>query len=861
MNKDNLTTDAAELRRQAEELARSKEAEQQLDLETLTPDEARRTLHELLVHQIELEMQNAALRKAQVELDAERERYFNLYDLAPVGYCTISEQGLILKANLMVSSLLGVARGALINRPFSQFVFKDDQESYYLHRKRIFIVGESHKFELRLVKTDGTPFWARLEAVAGQDASGTPECRVVISDINELERAREAISIERVILRDILESTLAGYWDWNLRDNTEYLSPMFKRMFGYEDHELDNSPETWQKLAHPDDLPGVFERFRLHVESRGQVPFYNELRYQHRNGSWVWVICCGRVVEWAQDGLPLRMVGCHIDITERKQLARTLEDKVIFQRLIIAGAGGAIWDWDVQNKRVAFSAKWKRMRGYGDDEIDDREENWSSTIHPEDAPRVSASLDEHLCGRTPRYSAEYRVRRKDGRYIWISDHGMALRDESGQVVRMAGSEIDITERVMAQEALLLAKDQAEVANLAKSEFLANMSHEIRTPLNGMLGMLQVMQMGVSQQEQVEYTNLALASGTRLLNLLNDVLNFSRMEAGQQGILCQNSFSTHELFTSVEEVFRPTGERKGLCIDFDIDPDTPSCLVGDERRIRQVLFNLIGNAIKFTHEGSVKVSAWTRRAQLRPNITRLYIAVKDTGIGILQDKIPHIFNRFTQADASYTRPYEGAGLGLAIVKHLVDLMEGDITVETELGQGTTIYVHLPLHTDPDGPEIQLKDVCLAKPPPARPDRTVQVEALTETRPLRILVVEDELLGQKSISLILQNFGHSVDCVNNGCQAVDAVREKDFDCVFMDVQMPEMNGLVATQNIRALGGARGATYIIALTAYALPGDREKFLAAGMDAYLSKPVLVEEIEKALVQVVEKMTKRITQ
>jgi signal transduction histidine kinase/CheY-like chemotaxis protein/ABC-type amino acid transport substrate-binding protein len=430
---------------------------------------------------------------------------------------------------------------------------------------------------------------------------------------------------------------------------------------------------------------------------------------------------------------------------------------------------------------------------------------------------------------------EVEIRLVDGTTKWFSLN--ASVDESGTIVD--GFSRDITMRKQAEAELLQAKEQAESSDRAKSEFLANMSHEIRTPLNGVLGMLQLLQGQVNAQEHALYTGMAHEAGSRLLTLLNSILDFSRLEPGRES-LSLKPFAMRNLFKYVLSTYLVANRGKEPKITASVHESVPAKLLGDEARMQQVLLNLVGNAVKFTPKGSVHLEAWSQPAPGRAGKAWLYLTVSDTGIGIADDTIEHIFQRFTQADASYTRQYEGAGLGLALVKRIVELMDGSILVDSELGVGTTISLALLL----DLPEESSSGA---------PGRRASA---TPDQPLRILLAEDEPISQMSTALMLRRLGHTVQVADNGLQALELLSMNDYDCILMDVQMPEMDGMETTRLIRSLGdlGHKARVPIIALTAYAMPGDREKFLAAGMDEHVTKPVMQAKLESALRKALER-------
>ena len=397
-------------------------------------------------------------------------------------------------------------------------------------------------------------------------------------------------------------------------------------------------------------------------------------------------------------------------------------------------------------------------------------------------------------------------------------------DQAGTVLAIAR---DITGRKRHEAELIELRDRAESANQSKSAFLANMSHEIRTPLNGILGMLQLLQTSSLSDEQRTFVDTAVFSTNRLTRLLSDILDLSRIESNKLQIYLAD-FSVAELIGSVQDIFTIDVRRKNLILTVDIDPGVPARLTGDEHRLRQILFNLVGNAVKFTNQGSVRLEV--RPGQEPDQISFL---VADTGIGIDATQLQGIFDPFTQVGTSLTREHQGAGLGLAIVKRLVDLMRGEIHVSSQPGEGTNFEIRLSL---PEASERNL---------PHEP-----IAAHVEDAHLSVLLVEDDAVNQMAAGSLLEKMGCRVMAAGDGAEAVHLLRTRDVDVILMDIQMPVMDGLEATRIIRNSPelGPKSGVPIIALTAYAMAGDREKFLAAGIDDYLSKPVQLNTLRSVL-------------
>jgi len=422
----------------------------------------------------------------------------------------------------------------------------------------------------------------------------------------------------------------------------------------------------------------------------------------------------------------------------------------------------------------------------------------------------------------------------NGNLQYIQVHYVPILNENNLVLGCYLMGQDITDLKILENDIVHAKDVAETANRVKSEFLANMSHEIRTPLNGMVATLELLKTTMLNPDQDKLAETAITSCNRLAQLLSDILDISRIEAGKLRIQ-PTSMSFRDLFTQTRELFSPVAKEKGLDLYFHADPSLPERILGDDARLQQVLINMVGNALKFTHNGAVSVNAFLLPIK-RDNQYLVLFSVEDTGIGISDESIQALFKAFFQVSEGYTRNHQGAGLGLSICKRLIELMGGSICVVSELGVGSSFWFSLPFGSVDQSLSPNSKDGELSVP--------------FNLSSLSILLVDDDLVSAFAATRLLEKRGAQVCHVENGALALEALRAGDFDLVLMDVQMPVMDGVTATHAIRSgeAGEAARELPVVALTAYAMESDIANFLNAGMDDYLSKPVSLESLEAGI-------------
>ncbi len=839
--------------------------------------------------------------------------------------------------------------------------------------------------EYRTRFPDGSVHWLHGNALPERQNDGAVLWHGFITDVSERKRAEQLHEESRALLQSVFSSVDLGVFVVDVTTGGDFrfveVNPAYERLTGISADEIrGRGPRDLVPLISAEMAECLRASFRRGTESDGPIEYEEPFFVR------------GRLLWWLTRLAPLRdsvgnvvrLVGRSLDITERKTIE--LRFRSLTERLQLAteAAQVGIWDHDLLEKRIVWDNRMHALYGLQPNEFEGTYRAFRERVHPKDIARVEQESRDAKEGKRP-FNTSYRIIRADGEEREIRACAHVQRNPAGRAIRMVGVNWDVTAERRAQGEIVRARDEAEhlnrqlgealaranqlaeeagAATVAKSEFLANMSHEIRTPLNAVLGMSGLLLSTHLSQEQRELAETIRSSGDGLLGLLNDILDYSKIESGRLD-LEQRPFDLRDCVESALDVLSGRAAEKKIDLLCAIEADVPETITGDDTRLRQVLVNLLSNAVKFTSNGEVVLSVSSVGRD--GSEMRLRFAVHDSGIGIPEERMDRLFKTFSQVDASTTRQYGGTGLGLAICKRLVDLMGGRIWVESAVGKGSVFYFDIlaQVSTAIETPFVTqngafprrrvlivddnltsgrvLSQLCIrwgltpravasgaealkllqqespfdlavidaempgmsgsqlveairrerssatlpiamltrpgservpeqlavagfiSKPVKAgalfemlgellqgravaHPVAPVNDASAAEEHPLRILLAEDNPVNQRVAILMLQRLGYRADTAANGREALEAVARQAYDLVLMDVQMPDMDGLQATRQMCSKFPPGFRPRIVAMTANASTSDREQCFAAGMDDFLTKPVRMADLQRAL-------------
>ncbi|WP_029897621.1 PAS domain S-box protein [Desulfohalovibrio reitneri] len=815
-----------------------------------------------------------ARKRMERGLRESEERFRLLYTDAPVPYQSLDEMGNFLEVNKAFCETLGYTREEVLGRNFADLLTPEWRDHFRENFPRFKAVGEILGVEFGMVRKDGTTILVTFNGRIGRKPDGGfLQTHCVFRDITGERRAQEALRESEERFKNAMEASKDGVWDWNIETGEVYYSPGYAAMLGYTPDEAPQTADFWLDHIHPEDKEAALAANKDCIENRVES-FEAEYRMLTKDGNWRWIYGRGKAVERDGTGRATRMVGAHTDITQRKLAQERVERQrrvdaclaELGQAMLtptsiedisrmILDAGKAlttsrfgyvgtveresghlvshtmtkdVWEeCQIPDKDIVFK-KYCGLWGWVL-----REGKPILTNAPSGDPRGEGTPEGHIPIESF-LAVPAHIGEELAGQIALANAERPYTDEDAQVLERLASlfSLAILRREHERD-LLAAKEQAETANKAKSQFLANMSHEIRTPLNGLIGMLHLLRNTGLEGEQEEYVRAAEESSQRLTGLLSDILDLSRVEAGKM-IIREEPLNLPDVVEQVASLFLPVSRQSGVPLSVRIDPGLPSVVRGDAARLQQVLTNLVGNALKFTSQGEVTLEVSPLPAP-GPDKVRALFTVTDTGIGMPDDLLDELFEPFTQGGEEFTRTHQGAGLGLTICRRLVNLMGGNISVETTEGEGTSVHFSLLFGRAEHGAAVA---------------GTKEKDAAVPQTPLRILLAEDDRISSLMAQKMFTKLGHESTAVGDGRSALEELRRGAYDLVVMDIQMPVMDGMEATRAIRRgeAGEGNRNVPVIAMTAYAMEGDRERFLEAGVDGYLAKPVRAGPLREAL-------------
>lgn len=636
-----------------------------------------------------------------------------------------------------------------------------------------------------------------------------------IRDISDRKKNEQALKASEELWQFALEGAGDGVWEYNFQTNEVFFSKQYKKMLGYQDNEFENIFSEWQSRIHPDDLQIINQTDREY-EQKKIKNHQREYRIKHKNEYYIWILDRGMIISYSDDGKPKRIIGTHTDITERKLSEQALKIKEEKYRSILANMNLGLLEVDNDDIIQYANQSFCFISGY---QIEELIGNKAShlLLSADNEKVVISKSNQRKKGVSDAY--ELPLKNKDGELKWLLISGAPRYNDNGDLVGSVGIHLDITAQKQLEIDLTTARDAAQASAQAKELFLANMSHEIRTPMNAILGMANQLNKTKLNPNQQFFLDTIHSASDNLIIIINDILDLSKIDSGKLTIE-KIGFEPQKVISKVMQVLQHRAEEKGLKFtNSSCDSHLSPVLIGDPYRLEQILLNLISNAIKFTFKGLVDVTC--RVIKDMQDYQLIEASVTDTGIGMGEAFIAKLFDKFSQEDESVNRKYGGTGLGMSICKELIELMGGEIVVFSKKNEGTSVSILIQLDkgTVQDLPQKETFEI--------------------DTRLLKgknILVTDDNDINRLLASTILKNFGANIIEAQNGQEAINKVKENPFDIVLMDLQMPVMDGLEATQIIRK--SITKDLPIIALTAYALKGDHQKCFDAGMNDYLSKP-----------------------
>jgi len=823
-----------QIKEKASEIVK-KESEQNID------NDMQKVIEKLRTHQVELELQNEELISSRIQLEKTHQYLTDLFSFAPIGYLILSDEGIIKDINAFALDYFGFSKNAMIDQRLQSFILSETYISFRICMSLLKGTDSQQNAEIKFNGHKGRIFWAKATFKKVNHPEAGPQILCTLLDITkEKQTALELIQSNRKY-NVAVEQSPVSIMVSDMSGNIEYVNKRFSELTGYAPKEvIGKNPRILQSGKH-------------------ELHFYQEMwECLSAGNEWRGMLCNKKKsgdLYWEQasispvrndDGIICNFVAVKEDVTLKKRMEDALKNQNRFLQNLINTIPIPIFYTDPSGIVIGFNQCFKNYSGLPDDTL--KQTNISDLIF-QDSEKDSNLIDMYHQQDNKIFRKEIVFCHSDGSNRDIALKVTASDINQNECFGLIGAMMDVTKHRSLERNLVKAIDEAhllarnaQIASKTKSLFLANMSHEIRTPMNAIMGMLDILVSFTElDDEQLDYVQTAKESANNLLVVIDDILDISKLEA-QKMVLTEKTFDLYQLLDSFYKSINLQANNKGLTLHLDIQPDVPQKVIGDPDRTRQILTNIVGNAIKFTEQGHVSIDVSLLKHEHSENKLGICFKITDTGMGIPTTDMDIIFENFSQSDNSLTRTHGGTGLGLTISKQLCEMMGGRISVKSEVGSGSTFTFTIQFIST-EKSEIEEKE----------PHIDHQQET-TESRHIhKILLVEDIETNRMVCNIYLNNLGYSVTATKTGEEAIEIMKKESFDVVLMDIEMPGISGFETTKRIRSgLAGEQNKDiYIIALTAHAISGYREKCLNASMNDYISKPVSKEILKQVLSQI----------
>ncbi|WP_160677566.1 PAS domain S-box protein [Clostridium sp. C8-1-8] len=745
-------------------------------------------------------------------------------------------EGIIKIWNRNAECIYGFSKEEVIGKNLFIDMFNKCGYDYFSEVLKVFKGEKIKDFEIIDLRKDGKKICISVTGSAVYSDNDIIGTLFFIRDITDRIMLVDKLNENQERLRMAIEGSQSGVWDFSINSGEVYYSEVFEKILGYDNDDYPRDLEKYIMTIHPDDIDAV----RKAIDDAVLGDFLKvEHRMRRKDGKYVWVSSMGKVINNFGSSNNIRMVGLTKDITWQKKLEDKLRVNEERYRLLYGSMsqgvalGDAIYDDNhniIDCKFVSVNKSFQEITGTEAVKCIGRSllqvfpelEDWVYKGYQKATDNGVSHCAQFYCDFIHKYIDVQAYELKNGQIaIFVTDITDAVLKENQLKDNF--------------KQLQLEKEKAERANQAKSQFLANMSHELRTPMNGILGIAQLMEFTEINEEQKEYINILKTSSNHLLKIINDLLDISKIEAGKE-VISLEKYNFRESIEMIIQELSITASEKNLEALYYIDPLISEKVEGDQLKIRQILLNLISNAVKFTEKGHIYFKV--KRVSNTSDKIKLQFSIEDSGRGIASSFREDIFCLFTQEDSSYTRKYGGTGLGLAISRKLANLMGGDIWFESEEGKGSTFYFTIELLSD----EITKSNYC------KEPNPLIKKADMPSNRK-NILVAENDPMNALVIEHFLQNLMYEYHCVKDGEEVLVSMDKNKYDIILMDIQMPLLDGCETTKVIRSKERVCNKHIpIIAMTAYAMEGDKERFISCGIDDYLSKPIDLEALTNIL-------------